>query len=152
MNIRLGLARDADVPKLAEMARSLVEMGLQHSWDESRIRRCLHSQDYVVLIARDRKRIAGCALMEFLDQRAHLVLLAVEAGYQGRGIGWALLEWLEATARTAGTFLIQLEVRAGNLAARRFYARAGFTEAGTRRGYYDGREDAVKMARNLAVT
>jgi len=89
--------------------------------------------------------------MEFLDDRAHLALFAVEPGYQGRGIGRSLLEWLEATARTAGTFLIHLEVRAGNVPARRFYLRAGFTESGTRRGYYDGREDAIRMARNLAV-
>lgn len=152
MNCRLGLARKADVPKLASMARSLVEAGLPHSWDEGRIRGCLNNQDCVVLVARDGKRVVGFAMMEFLEARAHLVLLAVEPGYQGRGIGWALLEWLETTARTAGTFLIHLEVRAGNLAARRFYAKAGFAEAGTRRGYYNGSEDAVKMARNLAVT
>jgi ribosomal-protein-alanine acetyltransferase len=152
MSMRLGLARAADVPKLAEMSRRLVESGLPHSWDERRIARCMQHSDFVVLVARDGKRVAGFAVMEFLDLHAHLVLLAVDSGYQGRGIGHALLAWLEATARTAGTFLIQLEVRAGNLAARRFYARAGFIEGGMRRGYYAGREDAVRMSRQLAVS
>lgn len=151
MKIRLGLARSSDVPTLAVMAGSLVETGLPQSWDEGRIHRCLLHRDYVVLVARDGKRVAGFAVMEFLDRHAHLALLAVEPAYQGRGIGRALLEWLEATARTAGTFLIQLEVRAGNVAARRFYARVGYSEAGTRRAYYAGREDAVRMARSLAV-
>jgi ribosomal-protein-alanine acetyltransferase len=152
MSIRLGLARDADVPKLAEMARRLVEVGLPSSWDDRRLRRCVYHSDFVVLVARDGKRVAGFAVMEFLDYHAHLVMLAVEPGYQGRGIGHSLLVWLEATARTAGTFLIQLEVRAGNLSARRFYERAGFVEAGLRRGYYAGREDAVRMSRQLAVS
>jgi len=151
MKIRLGLARAADVPKLALMARSLVEHGLPHSWDERRLCRCLANSDHVVLVARDGKRVAGFAVMEFLEHRAHLALMAVEAAYQGHGVGRALLEWLEETARTAGTFLIHLEVRAGNIDARKFYERVGFTEAGLRRRYYAGSEDAVRMARNITV-
>ena len=151
MKIRLGLARAAEVPRLAAMARSLVEHGLPHTWDERRLCRCLANRDYVVLIARDGRRIAGFAVMEFLEHRAHLSLMAVDPAYQGHGIGRALLHWLEETARTAGTFLIHLEVRAGNLEARKFYERVGFTEAGRRRHYYAGGEDAVRMARNIAV-
>ena len=151
MKIRLGLARAAEVPKLAAMARSLVEHGLPHTWDERRLCRCLANSDYVVLVARDGKRIAGFAVMEFLEHRAHLSLMAVDSAFQGHGIGRALLRWLEETARTAGTFLIHLEVRAGNVDARKFYERVGFTEAGRRRRYYAGGEDAVRMARNIAI-
>lgn len=151
MKIRFGLARAADLPKLAAMACSLVEHGLPHTWDERRLRRCLADSDYVVLVARGGKRIAGFAVMEFLEHRAHLSLMAVDSAFQGHGVGRALLSWLEETARTAGTFLIHLEVRAGNVGARKFYERVGFTEAGRRRRYYAGCEDAVRMARNLAV-
>lgn len=151
MKIRIGLARSGDVPTLGVMAGTLVENGLPQTWGDARIRRCLTHRDYVVLVARAGRRIVGFAIMEFLDRHAHLALLAVAPAYQRHGIGRALLEWLEATARTAGTFLIHLEVRAGNVAARRFYARIGYAEAGTRRAYYAGREDAVKMMRNLAV-
>jgi ribosomal-protein-alanine acetyltransferase len=151
MKIRLGLARAAEVPKLAAMARSLVEHGLPHTWDEQRLSRCLANSDYVVLVARDGKRVAGFAVMEFLENRAHLSLMAVDGAFQGHGVGRALLRWLEETARTAGTFLIHLEVRAGNVDARKFYERVGFIEAGRRRRYYAGGEDAVRMARNIAV-
>ncbi|MDH3507261.1 MAG: ribosomal protein S18-alanine N-acetyltransferase [Gammaproteobacteria bacterium] len=151
MKIRLGLARATEVPKLAAMARSLVEHGLPHTWDEQRLCRCLANSDYVALVARDGKRIAGFAVMEFLERRAHLALMAVDAAYQGHGVGRALLAWLEETARTAGTFLIHLEVRAGNVDARKFYERVGFIEAGRRRNYYAGGEDAVRMARDISV-
>ena len=43
---------------------------------------------------------------------------------------------------------IYLEVRLSNAIGRRLYARAGFRELGTRRGYYpaaQGREDALVM-------
>jgi ribosomal-protein-alanine N-acetyltransferase len=62
-----------------------------------------------------------------------------------------LLEWLEASARTAGTFVLRLELRAGNGAAREFYRRFGFQDAGVKPGYYAGREDALRMVRDLAV-
>jgi len=151
MKIRLGLAHSSDVPTLAAMAGTLIEHGLPPTWGEGRLRRCLFHRDYVVLVARDGRRIAGFAVMEFLDRHAHLALFAVAPAYQGRGVGRSLLEWLEATARTAGTFHIELEVRAANVAARRFYARVGYAEAGLRRAYYAGREDAVRMTRNLAI-
>jgi ribosomal protein S18 acetylase RimI-like enzyme len=80
-----------------------------------------------------------------------LNLLAVQPGYQRLGIGRQLLEWLEASARTAGTFAVQLELRATNDGARRFYERLGYREVARKTAYYGGHEDAVRMLHNLAV-
>ena len=151
MNIRLSLAKRNDTSAIANMARTLIEHGLPWSWNERRISRCLANPDCMVIAARDGRRLVGFAVMEFLDDRAPLSLLAVKPGDRGRGIGRSLLEWLNSSARTAGTFLVHLEVRAGNDSARAFYRHLGFREAGARRGYYGGREDAVRMACNLAV-
>jgi ribosomal-protein-alanine N-acetyltransferase len=151
VNIRLSLAKRKDAPAIAHMARTLVEYGLPWSWNERRIAFCLANPECVVITAQDRRRLAGFAIMEFLDDRAHLSLLAVQPGYQRMGVGRAMLEWLYSSARTAGTFLVHLEVRAGNAQARAFYRHLGFHEAGARRGYYDGREDAVRMACDLGV-
>ena len=63
-----------------------------------------------------------------------------------------LLEWLEASARTAGIFKIHLELRATNDGARAFYEKLGYRSAGRKSAYYDGREDAVRMTHDLAVT
>jgi len=41
-------------------------------------------------------------------------------------VGRQLLEWLESSARTAGTFSVHLELRATNDGARRFYERMGW--------------------------
>lgn len=151
MNIRLSLAKRKDAPAIANMAHTLVEYGLPLSWDERRIAHCLANPDCVVIKAKDGRRLVGFAIMEFLDDRAHLNLLAVQSGHQRQGIGRALLEWLHSSARTAGTFLVHVEVRASNLSAQAFYRSLGFYEAGVRRGYYGGREDALRMACNLSV-
>ena len=147
----MSLAKRKDAFAIASMARDLIEHGLPWSWNERRIMACLANPDCVVITARDGRRLVGFAIMEFLDDRAHLSLLAVKPGYQRMGVGRALLEWLHSSARTAGTFLVHLEIRAGNQPAMAFYKRLGFHEAGARRGYYAGREDAVRMACDLTV-
>ncbi len=72
--------------------------------------------------------------MEFYAIHAHLNLLAVQPGYQRQGIGRQLLEWLEASARTAGIFTVHLELRANNDGARAFYEKLGYREVGRKRG------------------
>jgi [ribosomal protein S18]-alanine N-acetyltransferase len=150
-NIRIGLARSDEIGAIANMSRELIESGLPWSWNEPRVGYCLKNRDCVVLAARDRRRLVGFAIMEFYDEHAHLSLLAVQHGSQRQGIGRQLVEWLEASARTAGTFVVQLEVRASNDGARRFYERLGYREAGRRVAYYGGREDALRMTHDLSV-
>ena len=98
-------------------------------------------------------RSTGFAIMEFGDERAHLVLLAVRPSHRRLGIGQRLLEWLLESARVAGMASIHLELRASNDAARRFYRAMGFYETVLVPGYYrsgEGRkEGALRMLRVL---
>ena len=145
------MARGDDAAAIAQMSRLLIESGLPWSWTASRVRHYVYDPESAVIVARDGRRFVGFAIMKFLDAHAHLNLLAVRPGYQQRGVGTALVRWLESSARTAGIFDIQLELRAQNTAAQRFYEKLGYSAAGTRRRYYAGLEDAVCMARNLSV-
>jgi ribosomal-protein-alanine N-acetyltransferase len=141
-----------DAPAIAAMSRQLIEHSLTWSWTENRIERCLRNRDCVVLAARDRRRMVGFAIMEFYAIHAHLNLLAVQPGNQRQGLGRQLLEWLEASARTAGIFKVHLELRASNDGALAFYEKLGYRTTGSKPAYYDGREDAVRMTHDLAVT
>jgi ribosomal-protein-alanine N-acetyltransferase len=149
--VRLGLAHTDDAAAIAAMSRQHIEYGLAWSWNEERVERCLRNRDCVVLAARDRRRVVGFAIMEFYAIHAHLNLLAVQPGYRRQGVGRQLLEWLEASARTAGIFTVNLELRASNDGARAFYQKLGYRAAGRRPAYYDGREDAVRMTHDLTV-
>jgi ribosomal-protein-alanine N-acetyltransferase len=146
------LAHIDDAPAIAAMSRQLIEHGLAWSWSEDRVERCLRNRDCVVLAARDRRRVVGFAIMEFYAIHAHLNLFAVQPGYQRQGVGRQLLEWLEASARTAGIFKVNLELRATNERARGFYEKLGYRVVGRKADYYDGREDAVRMTHDLTVT
>jgi ribosomal-protein-alanine N-acetyltransferase len=147
---RLEPARVADAALLAGMSQDLVETGLRPAWDAARIAWHIRHPDSVVLAARAGTAIVGFAIMRYADDTAHLNLLAVAAAHRRRGIGRRLVAWLEATALTAGTFTIALELRAGNEGARAFYAALGYRELARVPGYYQGRESAIRMVRDVA--
>ncbi len=90
--------------------------------------------------------LAGFSVvMQVLDE-AHLLNLAVDKTYQGRGLGGRLLREALQTAqrnRARGMFL---EVRASNQRAADLYRNFGFRQIAVRKGYYpaaNGREDAL---------
>jgi ribosomal protein S18 acetylase RimI-like enzyme len=148
---RLELARRADAPHIAAMSRRLVEAGLTPSWPAHRVTRHIEGAESIVLASRRGGTLTGFAIMQFGDTTAHLNLLAVDAAHQRRGVGRALLSWLEQSAVVAGTFLIELELRAANVGARAFYEQLGYRETGRVPGYYQQLEDAIRMARDLTV-
>ncbi|MBM4196353.1 MAG: GNAT family N-acetyltransferase [Gammaproteobacteria bacterium] len=148
----LGLALPLDAVPIAIMSRALVEGGLPGwSWNTRRVARLIQDPETSVLVARRGDELAGFAIMGFGDEAAHLNLLAVDPRFRRAGIGQRLLRWLEATALTAGTYEIHLEVRATNKVARRFYRALGYSEVDVLPGYYDRIEDAVRMTRDLRV-
>ena len=151
MSVRITLAKEADCGIIAEMSRRFIEFDLPWTWTESRVRYHLRNRECAVIVARLGSRTVGFAIMQFYDEHAHLNLLAVHPGYRSRGIGRALVEWLEVSARTAGVFLIRLELRAHNEGAREFYSRLGYSKTGISPDYYAGREDALRMTRDLSV-
>ena len=149
---RLEPARVADAARLAAMSHELVESGLRPAWDAERIRWHVRHPESVVLTARSDRTIAGFAIMRYADEVAHLNLLAVDPAHRRRGIARRLVTWLEESALTAGTFIIGLELRAQNEAARDFYRALGYREVGRIPGYYQGIEAAIRMERDVRVS
>ena len=92
--------------------------------------------------------IVGYSIVVIAADEAHLLNLSIAAAWQRRGFGRDMLEFVLKLARDHDAGKTYLEVRPSNIAGRRLYGSAGFSEIATRRGYYpahDGREDAVVM-------
>jgi ribosomal-protein-alanine N-acetyltransferase len=145
------LARASDAEAISNLSRWLIEAGLQPTWTPERVMWHIRDRESAVLVAKDQRRLVGFAIMQFGDSTSHLSLLGVLPTRQRAGIGRKLLHWLEASAVTAGTFTIKLEVRASNVPARRFYTGLGYRELDVVKGYYQGRDSAVRMSRDLNV-
>ena len=147
ITLRLASLRDAQT--IAVMSRDYIEQGLPWKYDAARIGAAIRRRDMTVLTAIDRTTLAGFAIMEFGDVKAHLSLLAVKPSHQRCNIGRQLLEWLEEAALVAGITTINLELRTNNFGARCFYRMMGYKETAYIPGYYRGVETAVKMSRDI---
>lgn len=151
---RIGLATPADAPRIAALSRDRIEAGLGWSWTAPRVVRSLADPDANVVVARSEGAdvpMLGFGIMRYLDDEAHLLLLAVRSESAGCGVGSALLGWLERCAATAGLAQVMLEARQTNAGARAFYARRGYREIQTVPGYYSGREACVRLAKDLGM-
>ena len=155
--LTVRLAEAGDARAIAEMSRDFIESGLGWRYDPASIQRALRRRETTVLVASERPTyvagerpaLSGFAVMDFGDERAHLVLLAVQPVLRRRGIGRRLVDWLMESAVTAGIASVHLELRADNEAARRFYRALGFSETVLMPRYYNGREAAMRMIRVL---
>lgn len=156
--LRFAPARGADLPRIADLSRRVIEAGLPPSWTVARLDRSRRQPETMLLVAHARDlardprapfQFAGFGIMAYGESRAHLNLLGVEPRVQRHGIGRRLLQWLEATALEAGTFEITLEVRASNAGAQAFYHALGYATVGRIDGYYQGRDDALRLRRDL---
>lgn len=101
----------------------------------------------------DAGELAAYWLAQIVAGEVHILQLAVAPAWRRCGIGSTLTRLILAEMQCQGVRQAFLEVREGNLAARRMYRRLGFDEIGRRRGYYvdaDGHiEDALVMAKSL---
>ena len=158
ITIRLAELRDSQT--IAAMSRDFIEAGLGWKYDAARVLRAIRDRDTLAAVACEggksaaaRAAVTAFAIMEFGEERAHLVLLAVRPSHRRLGIGQRLLEWMLESARVAGIASVHLELRASNDAARRFYRAMGFYETVLVPGYYrsgEGRkEGALRMLRVL---
>ncbi len=96
----------------------------------------------------------GFILIRVVADEAEILTLAVRPAARRSGLGARLVEAAMVRAAALGAERMFLEVAENNVAARALYTRAGFVEAGRRRGYYartDGsREDALVLSLNFS--
>lgn len=103
---------------------------------DSRIRTVAQTGCFVV--AEDDNRLLGHAVLESMSliaiQHVYRLTVVVHPGETGRGVGTALLKYVQRWATSQpGLYKIELLVRATNTAAIRLYASAGFQQEGVLR-------------------
>lgn len=148
--ITMRLARPGDAGTLAAMSRDLIETGLAWRYSADRIARLIRDPDTAALLACGANgSVLGFAILQFGEQRGHLVLLCVQPAQRRRGVGRQLVDWLCVSAQVAGLASLHLELRADNEGALGFYRSLGFTETGVVPGYYAPHLAARRMVRVL---
>jgi ribosomal-protein-alanine N-acetyltransferase len=145
----IRLATPADAHAIAALSREAIEQNLRWRYTPDRILDAIRSKTTNVAVAHARGGLHAFAIMTYGDTTAHLVLLGVQETQRRRGLGSRLLAWLEDAARVAGIERIDVECRADNPGAVAFYRHEGYRIQGVAAGYYEGRIDAVRLAKSL---
>lgn len=101
------------------------------------------------IVAEVSDKIIGYAGMWRIFDEGHITNIAVLPEFRGKGVGTRLIHNLIKMAKNENIIKMTLEVRTGNMAARKLYSNLGFIECGLRKGYYsDNGEDAIIMWKN----
>jgi ribosomal-protein-alanine N-acetyltransferase len=143
----IRLATPADAEAIALESRAEIEHGLEWGWEPWRVSEAMAHPETNVVVAIDGVRMLGFGIMEYRSDVAHLVLFAVRRDARRRGIGSALLLWLEKVAAVAGITQFRVEARLANVGAREFYRRHGYVEIEVVAGMYQGSEDGVRLGK-----
>lgn len=127
------------------------------SFDHDRVsrvqfRRHIGSDSAVVLVAEERGRVLGAALLFFRHgaKAARLYSIAVTRAARGQGLGAALLEACEREARKRGCSAMRLEVRTDNASAMALYEKRGYVRRKRAPGFYENGMDAWRYLKELA--
>ena len=139
--------RATDLALVAELEKSLYAF----PWSLGNFRDSLQA-GYDCWVACHGGRVIGYAVLMIALDEAHLLNIAVDSGWQNRGIGGAFLDFVLNVARAAKCQIVYLEVRPSNAAARHLYRQRGFQQIAIRPAYYPavgGREDALFLGITL---
>jgi ribosomal-protein-alanine N-acetyltransferase len=141
--------RREDLPAVLEIERR----AFSQPWSRAFFEKELATPFARLTVAHDesglRPVLVGYSCRWRVTDEVHLLNVAVHSGRRGSGIGRLLVEAVIGEARSTRARTMFLEVRAGNVAARRLYRRLGFRDLGVRRGYYGPGQDAIVMELRL---
>ena len=139
----------ADLPGLAALELACFAI----PWSEDSLRHDLEDNPAARYLVADRPGggLGGYAACWAVMDEGQVTNISVMPEFRRHGLGRLLLEELIRLAANENLHQLVLEVRTGNIAARRLYESCGFQSVGLRRGYYeDNGEDAIIMLKKLS--
>ncbi len=129
----------------AQRAHEIENSSLSTAWSASQINEI---PDYAVYFGAFDGELLGVASMYALAGEGQIMNVAVDARFRRLGVANALMQKLIDAAIERKCEIITLEVEDGNFAAIALYEKFGFSVAGRRKGFYNGR-DALIMEKKL---
>ena len=143
--VALRRLRTSDLDRIEELERE----SYPTPWSRSMFAGELAKPSGICLGAFQGADMLGYLIVAKYVDAWHVMNVAVDLHYRGRGVARALLERLFELTMDDAERGYTLEVRVSNDVAVNLYSSLGFVETGVRRGYYtDNREDALIMWRD----
>lgn len=135
-----------DSVRIAELEQEI----FTDAWTQTGIEDTFVQSHSVIVVAEEDSKIQGyCILYVVLDE-AEIARIGVTERVRHGGVGSLILQFGEKICKEKGVERLLLDVREGNLPARKFYEKHGFLVDGIRKNFYDNpKEDGVLMSKSL---
>ncbi len=124
-------------------------------WGAAGLAQTLERPEATLTLIEDRGSVLAYCLSTCIAGECEILQIATHPQHQRRGLGRMLLTAVMTAVQEQGCDRVVLEVRRGNLSARRLYEQLGFQLDGVRRGYYGGSaadQDALLLSCPLRTT
>lgn len=135
----------SDLPEVMEIDAA----SLPRPWNATVWREELQSPFSRYLVLEEEGEISGQIGIKRIADELHVMTVAVRTESRRKGFAKKLVQ--AAIAGHPDARRVYLEVRPGNISARKLYESLGFFVTGTRPGYY-GDEDALLMTLDLRAS
>jgi [ribosomal protein S18]-alanine N-acetyltransferase len=136
-------------PESASALATLEARCFPDPWDEAAFTAAFTRPAFVAFGLADEEGLAAYATFHFLGEEFEVINVATDPKRRGQGLATLLFAYVLQQTDKMGMNRGYLEVRAGNVPAKRLYSRHGFSVAGVRKRYYpDNGEDALVMVRD----
>ena len=137
---------DPDISQVLDIERRVYP----DPWPEKVFREELAASNRIYLVAVEGEALCGYAGLMAVGDDAHITTIAVDAEWQGRGIGTGLMVALIDAALASEARNLTLEVRVSNVRAQALYRRFGMAPVGVRRGYYRSEDALIMWAHDIS--
>lgn len=118
-------------------------------WTPSILKSELLNPNSKYIVAKDTNEIVGFGGIWKAVDEMHITNIVVKKTYRGRKIGGIILSELIKLSIKDNVKLITLEVNTKNIVAIKLYESYGFKKVGLRKKYYNNKEDAIIMTKEL---
>lgn len=145
-NIVIRDASAAEAPVLAALHAECFDT----PWGAEEFAKLMAMPGAIAALALAGGEPVGFTLLRRAADEAEIIAIGTRPPVQRRGIAGKLIAHAAARLAALGVASLFIEVADSNEAARVLYAACGFVEAGRRRDYYKGREDAIVMRKAIA--
>lgn len=144
--VAFGPLLEPDLPVVEGIERATY----RSPWPISLFRDLMDDPKHTVVGAKSGKRLLGYFVCEERGKTGHISNFCVRPEFRRQGIGTKMMGHLLNLLRDKDLDVAELEVRAGNEAARSFYERFGFSVQETLPHFYqDTGEDGLVMRKDL---
>lgn len=143
---------ESDLPQVLALQR---ELDFQ-DWNEKQFLSEIKASYALCIVAQstdgDNSKIIGYAIFHLMGPDSELLSIATGTAAQRQGIGTELLNAGIGKLDFSAGDQVFLEVREGNVKARRFYEKHGFEMYHQRKNYYADGENAILYKKSKIVT